>query len=169
MRDYPDEFLYQYLKFGFPLSLVDPSSLHNVEICNHPSALAYPKVVDQYISKEVGLGAMLGPCDYRDFDHYPCSILLTRPKDRNKRRVILNLSHPYGASVNDSVSKSHFDGRRFTLKFPSIDDIVQDILEIEDPVIFKIDVARAFHNLRIDPVDAVKFGISWGGSFLRLS
>ena len=44
-----------------------------------------------------------------------------------------------------------------------IDDIVQDILDTDDPVIFKVDVARAFHNLRVDPVDAVKFGISWGG------
>ena len=163
LRDYPDKFLSQYLKFGFPLSLLNPASLYNVDICNHPSALAYPKAVDQYISKEVGLGAMLGPCDLRDFDHYHCSPLLTRPKDIDKRRVILNLSYPYGASVNDSISKSHFDGRRFTLKFPMIDDIVQDILDTEDPVIFKIDVARAFRNLRVDPVDAVKFGISWGG------
>ena len=31
LRDYPDKFLLQYLKFGFPLSLTDPTSLHNVD------------------------------------------------------------------------------------------------------------------------------------------
>ena len=160
LRDYPDKFLFQYLKFEFPLSLSNPTSPHNVDIRNHPSALAYPKAVDQYITKEVGLGAMLGPCDHRDFDHYHCSPLLTHPKDTDKRRVILNLSYPYGAFLNDGVSKSHFDGRRFTLKFPLIDDIVQDILETEDPVIFKVDVARAFQNLRVDPADTVKLGMS---------
>ena len=29
----------------------------------------------------------------------------------------------------------------------------------------KIDVARAFRNLRVDPVDAFKFGISWQGRY----
>ena len=170
LRYYPDKFLFQYLKFGFPLSLVNPTSLHNVDICNHPSALAYPKVIDHYIRKEVGLGAILGPSDYKDFDHYHCSPLLTRPKDTDKKHVNLNLSHPYGASVNDRVSKSHFDGRRFTLKFPLIDDIIQDILETEYPFIFKVEVARAFRNLRINPADAIKFGISWGGqSYVDLS
>ena len=169
LRDYPDKFLIQYLKFGFPLSLTNPTSLHNVGISNHPSALAYPEAVDEYISKEVALGAMLGPSDHKN-DHYHCSPLLTRPKDTDKRRVILNLSYPYGASVNDCVSKSHFDGRRFTPKFPMIDDIIQDILQTDDPVIFKVDVARAFRNLRVDPVDAVKFGISWEGrSYVDLS
>ena len=169
LRDYPDKFLIQYLKFGFPLSLTNPTSLHNVGISNHPSALAYPEAVDEYISKEVALGAMLGPSDHKN-DHYHCSPLLTRPKDTDKRRVILNLSYPYGASVNDCVSKSHFDGRRFTLKFPMIDDIIQDILDTDDPVIFKVDVARAFRNLHVDPVDAVKFGISWEGrSYVDLS
>ena len=162
--------MFQYLKFGFPLSLTDPTNLHNVDISNHPSALAYPEAVDQYITKEVGLGAMLGPSDHKNFHHYHCSFLLTRPKDTDKRRVILNLSYPHGASVNDCISKSHFDGRCFTLKFPMIDDIVQDILDTDDPVIFKVDVARAFRNLRVDPVDTVKFGISWGGqSYVDLS
>ena len=29
----------------------------------------------------------------------------------------------------------------------------------------KIDIARAFRNLRVNPVDAFKFGISWQGSY----
>ena len=34
-----------------------------------------------------------------------------------------------------------------------------------DPVIYKIYVARAFRNLRVDPVDATKFGIHWNGLY----
>ena len=30
---------------------------------------------------------------------------------------------------------------------------------------FKIDVSRAFRNLRVDPVDVLKLGIPWDGSF----
>ena len=42
-----------------------------------------------------------------------------------------------------------------------MDNIVERILQITDPLIFKIGVARAFRNLRVDPVDALKFGLSW--------
>ena len=38
---------------------------------------------------------------------------------------------------------------------------MERILQVKDPLIFKIDVARAFRNLRVDPVDALKFGLSW--------
>ena len=56
-----------------------------------------------------------------------CSPLMTRPKDLNKRRVILDLSYPQGASVNDYVFKDRFDGYAFMLRFPSMDDIVEEI------------------------------------------
>ena len=112
------------------------------------------------MEKECALGAILGPLDQVDSQHFHCSPLLTRPKDRDKHCVILNLSHPYITSVNDHAVKNHFDGHEFTLRFPTIDDIVQAILNVKnDPVVYKIDVARAFRNLKVDPVDALKLGI----------
>ena len=166
LRDYHDPLLLQYLKFGFPLSLVHPQDLSNTTVSNHHSADQFPDAIQEYLQKECSLGAMLGPLDQVDSEHFHCSPLLTRPKDKDKRRVILNLSHPYGRSVNDHVAKNHFDGHEFTLKFPTIDDIVQTILNIKnDPVLYKIDVARAFRNLKVDPVDALKFGIQWDGLY----
>ena len=43
----------------------------------------------------------------------------------------------------------------------SIDNIVQQIIALkdQDPVLYKIDVARAFRNIQVDPVDTVKLGI----------
>ena len=46
-----------------------------------------------------------------------------------------------------------------------MDDIVQEILAPDRPLIFKIDVSRAFRNLRVDPVDVLKLGITWDGSY----
>ena len=37
LQDYPDQMLIQYLKFGFPLSLLNPSQLHNTSVKNHHS------------------------------------------------------------------------------------------------------------------------------------
>ena len=72
----------------------------------------------------------------------PCSPLLTRPKDLGKCRVILDLSYPQVLSLNDQVDKLAFDTSEVLLKFPSIDDIVQELCAHGDDVtIVKIDVA----------------------------
>ena len=39
IADYPDQRIIQYLKFGFPLSLTNPDSIHDTVISNHFSAL----------------------------------------------------------------------------------------------------------------------------------
>ena len=151
---YPDKHPLQYIKFGFPVSIGHPNLLINTKVVNPHSALQYPDAIAKYIAKEQSFGTILGPCT----NH--CSPLLTRPKETNDSRVILNLSYPKGQSLNDVVDKLNFDGRPFALKFPSVDDIVECILQTDDPLIFKTDVARAFRNLRIDPVDALTFGLS---------
>ena len=78
----------------------------------------------------------------------------------------MNLSYPYGESVNDQVDRQHFDGSTFIVKFPTIDDIVAEVNRLGDDVILaKSDASRAFRNLRMDPTDAVKFGIKWQGKY----
>ena len=68
--------------------------------------------------------------------------------------------------MNDHVNKDKFDSVAFALKFPNIDNITQDIVNHEgDVVLFKVDVARAFRNLRVDPADALKLGIRWADAF----
>ena len=166
LRDYPDKRLFQYLKFGFPLSLKDPEELSNTQVVNHYSALQYLDQVIQYLNKERDWGAILGPLDHPPTDHFHCSPLLSRPKDGSDRRIILNLSYPQGKSVNDHVDRDFFDGSKFALKLPTIDNIVSVIEEIgEAALIAKIDVARAFRNLRVDPSDALKFGIKWDNKY----
>ena len=160
LTDYPNKRLIEYLTYGFPLSITNSDSLCNHDIANHYSALQFPASVDQYLQKETDLGAMLGPFDQVNTPFYHCSPLLTRPKGNNDRRVILNLSYPAGASLNDAVTKHLFDGQSFTLKFPTVDNIVDAIKKIKGrPMLAKIDISRAFRNLRLDPADAFKLEI----------
>ena len=79
----------------------------------------------------MALGAILGPFDTIDYEGFHCSPLLTRPKDGNNRRVILNLSFSAGVSLNDAVTRDIFDGRPFTLRFPSVDDILESIRAVQ--------------------------------------
>ena len=144
LADYHDQYLLQYLTFGFPLSLSDPDELNNTHVSNHASALQYPQAIQQYLDKECKAGAMIGTFQKIPDPGFHCSPMLTRPKDKDKRRVIMNLSHPHGSSLNDHVDGKAFDNRPFTLRFSTIDDIATTILATEDPVIFKIDISRAF-------------------------
>ena len=138
-----------------------PDDLNNKQVTNHYSVLAHPQAVQEYLDKEVSLGAMLGPVDELVAEEVHCSSLMTRPKDINKRRVILDLSYPRGASLNDQMERNKFDHSDFALKLTCVDDIVKDIANASNPVLFKVDVAHAFRNLRVDPADCIKLGIKW--------
>ena len=68
--------------------------------------------------------------------------------------------------MNNHVEKNTFDSVPFILKFPSVDNITQDIKgTLEDTVLFKVDVVHAFRNLRVDPADALKLGIKWNKAY----
>ena len=91
---------------------------------------------------------------------------MTAPKkDSNKRRVIIDLSSPKGASVNDGVAKNFFQGRPFTYTLPSASDLAAHL--IRNPVpsyLWKADLERAYRQLRSDPLDYPLMGISHKGS-----
>ena len=146
LRDYPDQRLLQYLNFGFPLSVQKSDTLACRHIVNHFSACQYPNVVANYLHKETEERAIVGPVAEVDHPAFHCSPLLIRPKDGDKRRVIIDLSYPKGNA------------------FPTIDDIANDIIGcMDDLVLFKVDVVHAFRNLHVDPADSLKFGIQWQG------
>ena len=69
LEDYSNKKLVQYLTHGFPLSIINPDSLGNKHITNHFSALQFSEAVDQYLQKEIQLGAMLGAFDHIDCTH----------------------------------------------------------------------------------------------------
>ena len=162
LYDYKDQVLVQYLEYGFTLSIKDSRPLTEQKIKNHFSATQYHHAVSSYLAKERQFGAIIGPIPQVQDYAIHCSPLLTRPKDTDKRRVILDLSYPKGCSLNDQVDRDLFDASAFRLKLPSVDDIVKEINKHGDDVtLAKIDVARAFHNLRVDPADAMKLGIKW--------
>ena len=125
-------------------------AISETHLSNHPSATNFPLDVDAYFTKETQHKAIVGPCDNIPFPvHY--SPLLSRPKPDDTRRVIVNMSYPYGASLNDRISNTHYDGVDFTLKYPSVEDIVHTVQELgNDVLLSKIYVSRAFRNLRVD-------------------
>ena len=134
---------------------------------NHTSANQYRDQIDEYLAEELSHGAIYGPFKQLPFPVH-ISPLMTRPKQNtDKRRTIMDLSWPKGASVNTSIHKFKYLDTYFSLSYPSIDHIVQEIKKLgPGSLLYKVDISRAFRHLRIDPGDIDLLGILHRDLFL---
>jgi hypothetical protein len=161
---YWDEQLFELFKYGFPLD-VGSSFIPSNNKYNHSSAVKYPDHVGNYINKEMAAGA-LKRLNGNSFKFQHTSPLMSRPKDSNGRRIILDLSWPREnkASMNACVPVDSYLNKKFILKLPTVDNIVAIVNSFSTPVhIFKIDLARAFRQIPLDPLDVAFLGIHWQG------
>ena len=164
LKNYDLKILGEYLQFGFPLNVDYDVFQFNEEVENHASALQRPEGVDKYFNVEVEKQAMVGPIEEIPFKKLHVSPLMGRDKPDGGVRVIEDLSWPLGQSVNSCVDADVYDGIPFTLKYPTVDDVVQQIRTLGPrTLLFKIDLERTFRNLRIDPSDYPLLCLQWQG------
>ena len=83
--------------------------------------------MNTYLRKESFNKAIIGPFKDNPFQSgIKISPLNTVPKkDTTERRVILDLSFPKGASLNDFISKDEYLGENIELVYPKVDDFIQ--------------------------------------------
>ena len=167
LKNYWDQQLLQLLRFGFPLDFNRNRQLH-CEGGNHSSATEYPKDVDAYIQEETSYGAILGPFKENPIKNSHTSPFMTRNKpNSDRRRVIIDLSWPIGASVNSGIDKDTYLGTPFALTFPTVDVITDELKRIgRGALLYKIDVSRAFRHVRIDPGDYDLLGLHWRDAYM---
>ena len=167
LKDYWDQQLLQLLRFGFPLDFNRKGQLH-CEGGNHSSATQYPKDVDAYIQEETSYGAILCPFKENPIKNSHTSPFMTRNKpNSDRRRVIIDLSWPLGASVNSGIDKDTYLGSPFALTFPTVDVITEELKRLgRGALLYKIDVSRAFRHVRIDPGDYDLLGLHWRDAYM---
>lgn len=79
-RSHDDEELLSYIKYGFPLGYMGPVS-NSIGVPNHSSAVNFKDEVDRFISKEIGLGGVIGPMEAPPFQQWThLSPLMSREK-----------------------------------------------------------------------------------------
>ena len=68
--------------------------------------------------------------------------------------MVIDLSFPHGQSVNSGISSSIYLGKPFKLRLPEIDALL-DISRLKGRLchLFKVDLSRAYRQLRVDPHD----------------
>ena len=116
-----------YLTYGWPVSFEDGSPT-SITLHNHSNNNNYLAQVQKYIIKELKHHTLVGPFITPLFtDRMAISPMLTREKCTSRtRRIIVNLSWPAGASVNDGIKCDWYLGAQIRLRYPTIDVNVQN-------------------------------------------
>ena len=167
LKDYWDQQLLQLLQFGFPLDFNRCCPLQH-EAGNHSSANEFPADVDAYIEEECKFGALLGPFDVNPIENAHNSPFMTRNKpNSDRRRVIIDLSWPLGASVNSGIDKNTYLDAPVMLTFPTVDDIMSELKRLGcGALLYKIDISHVFRHVKVDPGDYNLLGLHWRHTYV---
>ena len=167
LRSHPDREFVAYLLRGMKQGFRIGFNRHVAQLKsarrNMRSAEEFPDVVDSYLAKERGAGRVIGPLSgleaARAGVHVRRFGVIPKPHQPGKWRLIVDLSHPNGQSVNDGVSSE-----LCSLTYASIDQAASIIVRLgRFSELAKVDVASAYRILPVHPEDRPLLGMKWKG------
>ena len=164
LREHPDQRFQRYIvegirdgfRVGFNYEVGLRSSPTNVA-----SAREHPEVVQDYLSKECSEGRVLGPLNPDELPYIHASRFGVIPKSSsNKWRLIVDLSAPDGASVNDGV-----DSSLTSLSYVGVEDAAEGVRSSgRGALLAKVDIKSAYRNIPVHPEDRWLLGMMWDGA-----
>lgn len=160
-NDRPRKFVLTGLEKGFhigyELGHCHKASTHNQLLCTE-----HPEVVQAYIDKECTSGRLRGPFPRSAIPDLHVSLFGVIPKKASgKWRLIVDLSIPHEASVNDGIS------REFAfLSYVSVDMIADRVRSLRvGTLMAKLDIQSAFRIVPVHPADRLLLGMEWNGNW----
>ena len=117
-----------------------------------------PAVVEQYLRKECELGRVMGPLKVGSIPlHINRFGVIPKPHQPGKWRLIVDLSHPPGASVKDGI-----EPELCSLSYASVDDAVAIITRLgRGTKLAKLDLESAYRIVPVHPDD--RHLLAWSG------
>ena len=118
--------------------------------------------VADYLKEESDTARVCGPFPAKKA---PCQLhlspigIIPKPHKPNKWRLIVDMSSPEGASINDSIAKD-----LATLSYIGIQDVARVILGLgKGSLLSKIDVKSAYRIVPVHPADRPLLGMMFDG------
>ncbi|GAU91677.1 hypothetical protein RvY_03887 [Ramazzottius varieornatus] len=128
---------------------------------NSATAREFSEVLLKSITKEVASGHSVGPFSSPPFPNFVVSSLGVREKKTGGHRIIMDLSRPFGDSVNDHISPEDY-----SLAFCSVDDACNMLQTVgKGALMAKEDVKAAFRLIPVRPPDWPLLGYMVRGSY----
>ena len=163
MVNHPDsrfaEYILHGLSGGFQIEF-DHSHRTHPSSRNMKLASVNKSVVSGYIAREMQRRRLLRfpvSSPWSEYVHLsPFGVILK--KGGNKWRLIVDLSSPHGASVNDDGIDSAFT----SIRYSSIDDAVRIIQSLGNGALMaKLDLKAAYRSVPVHPEDRLLRGTQW--------
>ena len=162
LATHPDQEYAAYIQLGFLYGFrigFDQSSVSlRSSMQNHPSARENKAAVRDYIKVERYAGRLVGPFPGSDPPDVHISPIGLVPKSEpGQWRMIVDLSCPFGHSINDGVSSA-----LSSLSYSSVDHVVNLILSLgKGTHLGKVDLKHAYRQIPVHPRDHHLLGIMW--------
>ncbi len=165
LADHPDQAFAGYVVDGIKTGFrVGYDHSKNLSCCgtNMVSALQHPEVVSNYLEQEVLLNRMLvvSPSQLPSIQCHisPFGVIPKRAKP-GKWRLIVDLSSPSNASVNDGIDKD-----MCSVSYITVDEIVDEILSLgQGTLMAKVDIKQAYRMVPVHPDDRHLLAVQWEG------
>ena len=169
LSNHPDQVFAKYLidgiRCGFRIGYDggDPHRSRKLAKRNMVSANQNPQVVSNYLKDEREAGRVLGPIPATDVARVGVHInrfgVIPKSNQPGKWRLIVDLSYPKGASINDGV-----DPDLCSLSYSSVDEAARIIARLgRGAILAKLDIQRAYRNVPVHPEDRPLLGMEWEG------
>lgn len=166
LRSHPNkvhaDYVLRGIKEGFRLGFHSSAPLRSAKR-NKRSAMANPTVIDTYLANELKLGRLAGPFPQPPIEGLHISSFGVIPKrgQPGKWRLIVDLSAPVGASVNDGI-----DPESYSLQYVKVADIIRMVSSLGTGALMaKFDVEAAYRNIPVHPGDRNLLGMKWKGQY----
>ena len=145
------------LQHGFRIGLRANPKTHS-SAGNSPSATEHAEVVTAFLDEQISQGFMIGPFPPEACANVQVARLAVVPKKTaGKFRVVINLSAPESASVNDNLHRSLTH-----VAYSSIEDAVLLMHHLgRSCLMAKVDIRNAYRLLPVHPNDRGYLGIKW--------
>ena len=116
-----------YISQGARVGFTAPTAFLRSASRNMLSALQQPQVIDEYLANECREGRVAGPFSSSPYPSLHINRFGVVPKRSapGSWRLILDLSHPPGASVNDGIPQDPF-----SMQYVSVDDAIRFIIHL---------------------------------------
>ena len=154
------EYIVNGIKEGFRLGF-DYSKSCNGAPRNMASAGTHAPIIRDYLAEECAQGRVVGPFDPGHLPGVQVSKFGVIPKSTpGKWRLIVDLSSPDGASVNDGIGEE-----ACSLSYVTVDDAAREVLrQGVGSLLGKVDIKSAYRVVPVHPDDRWLLGMQWEGA-----
>ena len=132
LESHPDQAFAQFLLCGISSGFrigFDRSKEVRSAMKNMASALSHPEVVSKFLAEEIAAGRVVGPFPLERAQLLTWHInrfgIIPKGHRPGQWRLIVDLSSPLGASVNDGI-----DPARCSLKYTKVEQVAQEVLKL---------------------------------------